>query len=69
MGTLYDAIQIIAPVNPKNNVGKLYTALQADDIADGALDAGDAIDSALAAPTKGLTINYWRKVFGPSFDA
>ena len=32
-----------------------------------ALDAGDAIDSALAAPTKQLTVHYWRKVFGPSF--
>ena len=68
VGTLYDPIQIIDPVNPKNSVGKLYTQLQADDIADVALDAGDAIDSALAAPNKGLTINYWRKVFGPSFD-
>lgn len=68
VGTLYDAIQIIDPVNPRNNVSKLYTQQQADNIADVALDAGDAIDSALAAPNKGLTTNYWRKVFGPSFD-
>ena len=68
VGTLYDAVQIIDPVNPKNNAGKLYTQQQADDIADVALDAGDAIDSALAAPNKGTTLYYWRKVFGPSFD-
>ena len=32
------------------------------------LDAGDAIDAALAAPTKQETVYYWRKVFGSSFQ-
>ena len=68
VGTFHDAVQIIDPVNPKNNVSKLYSQQQADVIADVALDAGDAIDSALAAPTKSTTLYYWRKVFGPSFD-
>ncbi len=34
-----------------------------------ALDAGDAIDAALYAPTKQETVYYWQKVFGSSFTA
>ena len=64
-----DRVQIIDPVNAENNVGCLYTAAEADAIIDAALDAGDAIDAALAAPTKGETVYYWRKVFGSSFQA
>ena len=65
---LDDPVQIIDPINASNNVARLYTAENADDIVDAALDAGDAIDSALAAPTKDLTVYYWQKVFGPSFQ-
>lgn len=61
-------IQIIDPVNAENNVSRLYTDAQADAIVSAALDAGDAIDSALSAPTKGQTIYYWQKVFGPTFS-
>ena len=68
VGSFSEPIQIIDPVNQENNVSKLYTDLQADTIVDSALDAGDAIDAALAAPTKGETIYYWQKVFGPSFQ-
>ena len=50
------------------NVSKLYSAAQADAIVDAALDAGDAIDFALAAPTKHETVYYWRKVFGSAFQ-
>lgn len=63
-----DPVRIIDPVNAKNNAAKLYTGAQAKAIADAALDAGDAIDAALAATTKELTIYYWQKVFGPSFQ-
>lgn len=63
-----DIVQIIDPVNPENNVARLYTRQNADAIVEAALDAGDAIDAALAAPTKQLTIAYWQKVFGPSFQ-
>jgi hypothetical protein len=69
VGTLSDTVQIIDPVNPLNNVARLYTAANADAIVEAALDAGDAIDAALAAPTKQLTVAYWQKVFGPSFQA
>jgi len=63
-----DLVQIIDPVNGANNVARLYTAANADGIVDAALDAGDAIDSALAAPTKQQTVAYWQKVFGSSFQ-
>jgi predicted nucleotidyltransferase len=68
VGTLSEPVQIIDPVNAKNNVGRLYTNGNADDIADAALDAGDAIDAALAAQTKQLTVSYWQKVFGSAFQ-
>ena len=63
-----DPVQIIDPVNATNNVSRLYTPTQVDAIVDAALDAGDAIDAALAAPTKRETLYYWQKVFGPSFQ-
>lgn len=68
VGTLTDRLQIIDPVNAANNVSRLYSNQQADAIVDAALDAGDAIDAALAAPTKQLTVAYWQKVFGSSFQ-
>jgi len=55
-------------VNAENNAACLYTSEQADTIVDAALDAGDAIDSALAAPTKQETVYYWQKIFGPLFQ-
>lgn len=69
VGEFSERIQIIDPVNAKNNVSLLYTCAQAEAIVEAALDAGDAIDSALAAPTKHETVYYWQKVFGPVFEA
>lgn len=69
VGTLSDTVQIIDPVNATNNVARLYTVANADAIVAAALDAGDAIDAALAAPNKQLTVAYWQKVFGSSFQA
>lgn len=68
VGMLTDRLQIIDPVNAANNVSRLYSNQQADAIVEAALDAGDAIDAALAAPTKQLTVAYWQKVFGSSFQ-
>lgn len=64
-----EPVQIIDPVNAKNNVSRLYTEAQAAAIVDAALLAGDAIDASLAAPTKGETVYYWQKVFGSTFQA
>jgi hypothetical protein len=61
-------VQIFDPVNPKNNVSRLYKAAEADAIVEAALDAGDAIDGALRAPTKQETVRYWQRVFGSSFQ-
>jgi len=69
VGSLSEPVQIIDPVNAENNVSRLYNDAQADAIVDAALEAGEAIDAALAAPTKQLTVYYWQKVFGPSFPA
>ncbi len=68
VGKLTDVVQIIDPINAINNVARLYNAENADAIVEAALDAGEAIDAALAAPTKQLTLQYWQKVFGPSFQ-
>lgn len=65
----YEPAQIIDPVNPQNNVSKLYTSSQVETIVEAALGAGDAIDAALAAPNKQLTVYYWQKVFGTTFNA
>lgn len=68
VGTITEPMKIVDPVNAANNVSRLYTVQQADAIVEAALDAGDAIDAALAAPTKGETVRYWQRVFGPSFQ-
>jgi hypothetical protein len=68
VGKFSEPVQIVDPVNAKNNVSRLYTDSQADAIVKAALDAGDAIDAALAAPTKQETVHYWQRVFGSSFQ-
>lgn len=68
VGTFTETVRIIDPVNAKNNVSRLYTAAEADAIVEAALDSGDAIDAALAAPTKQETVYYWQKVFGSAFQ-
>jgi hypothetical protein len=68
VGKFAETVKIIDPVNAKNNVCKLYTPAQADAIVNAALDAGDAIDAALRAPTKQETVRYWQKVFGSAFQ-
>lgn len=68
VGSLSEPVRIIDPVNAANNVSRLYTAAEADAIVDAALDAGDAVDAALAAPTKQETVYYWQKVFGSAFQ-
>lgn len=68
IGGFTEPVQIIDPVNPANNVSRLYTTTQADAIVEAAIDAGDAVDAALAAPTKQETVYYWQKLFGASFQ-
>ena len=61
-------IRVFDPVNAENNVARKYGEETRDVIVDAAADAGDAIDAALRARTKGLTVHYWTKVFGASFN-
>lgn len=68
VGTFSQRVQIIDPVNAVNNVSRLYTDANATAISEAAIDAGDAIDSALSAPTKQETVYYWQKVFGSAFQ-
>lgn len=68
VGPFTEPVRIIDPVNAANNVSRLYSEVQADAIVTAALDAGDAIDAACAAPTKAETVSYWQKVFGASFQ-
>jgi tRNA nucleotidyltransferase (CCA-adding enzyme) len=68
VGNFSDRIQIIDPVNAENNAARLYNDQQAAAIVEAAMDAGDAIDSALRATTKADTVRYWQKVFGPTFQ-
>jgi hypothetical protein len=68
IGSIREPVKIIDPVNAKNNVSGLYKTAEADGIVEAALDAGDAIDAALAAPTKQETVRYWQKVFGSTFN-
>jgi hypothetical protein len=67
--TTEEPIRIWDPVNCENNVAKLYTAHNKSKLVQAALDAGDAVDAALRATTKGETVRYWQKVFGPTFSA
>lgn len=69
VGAFKERVQIIDPVNAKNNVALLYTEQQARALIDAAIGAGDAIDSALHATTKQDTVRYWQKVFGLTFQA
>ena len=62
-----DRIQIVDPVNPTNNVGRLYTHHEAGLIEDAAYEAGDAIAYALRATTKIDTVTAWQRVLGPTF--
>lgn len=68
VGAFSDRVQIIDPVNAANNAARLYTPVHADAIVDAAIDAGDAIDAALRAPTKELTVRHWQRVFGSAFQ-
>lgn len=66
-GMCDDPIRVYDPVNAENNVGRKYSDGDRRVIVGECIDAGDAIEAALHAPTKTETLNYWRKVFGPSF--
>lgn len=62
------AIEIFDPVNPDNNVASSYTVTDRERIVEAAKDALDAITEAEYAISKGLAVDCWKRVFGPSFN-
>ena len=60
-------MRIFDPVNPKNNAARDYQQMNKEALVDAAGEAADALDAALYATTKGETVRYWQKIFGPSF--
>ena len=61
------AIDVIDPVNPKNNVAINYKLADRQRIVDAAHRALDALGEARFAPTKGEEIENWQCLLGPSF--
>lgn len=60
--------QIIDPVNADNNAAKAYKEADLDRIVDAAEEAGDAIDAAMFATSRGQAITYWQQVLGTTFN-
>ena len=60
LGLVLVLVSTAIAAQPDDDIG--YPTVQA------ALDAGDAIDSAICAHTKSEALRYWRKVFGTSFS-
>ena len=62
-------IQIYDPVNPDNNAAGRYSQSDKSLILDAANRASDAIDAARYETTKMKTIEFWKRLFGPSFGS
>lgn len=60
--------KIIDPVNAKNNAAKTYSEAHLDRIVNAAEEAGDAIDGAMFATSRGQAISYWQQVLGTTFN-
>ena len=63
-----ERVQIIDPIDCKNNVAMRYHEFEANKIISAAENAGDSIDAAYTAIDKNMELNYWREVFGNEFD-
>lgn len=63
------AIQIIDPVNFRNNVAEHYQAPDRDRLVAAAQEAFDAISTAHYEPFKGQAVELWQDVLGTGFKA
>jgi hypothetical protein len=61
------AVEVLDPVNVRNNVGVLYGTPDRDRIVTAAHKALDALTEARFAPTKGREVECWQTVLGPTF--
>lgn len=62
-------MQIYDPVNPDNNAAANYSQSNKDAILAAANAASDNISAAIYSTTKKETIDYWKRLFGPSFGS
>lgn len=62
-----DVIEVLDPVNPRNNVTDRYFTNHRDALIRAAEDASDAIREARYSSTKDRAVERWRVVLGPSF--
>ncbi len=62
-----DAIEVLDPVNPDNNVAVRYDERDRARIVDAAQDALSALGDARFATTKERALDDWRSVLGPAF--
>lgn len=62
-----EVIEIFDPVNPKNNVARLYDENHRQMLVNAAEEAADAISEARYATTKERAVACWQRVLGPSF--
>lgn len=62
-----DAIEVLDPVNPDNNIAARYGGPDRDRIVAAAHAALDALNEARFAPTKGRAVECWQRILGPTF--
>jgi tRNA nucleotidyltransferase (CCA-adding enzyme) len=62
-----EPIRVYDPVNPTNNVCKIYDSYQQGLLVEAAADALDAVTAARYATSKGYGVECWQRVFGPTF--
>jgi tRNA nucleotidyltransferase (CCA-adding enzyme) len=63
-----DPVQVWDPVNPDNNIVKLYTDLERARLVDLAKNSFEEINWAALAPTKGDANQAWRTLLGATFE-
>jgi tRNA nucleotidyltransferase (CCA-adding enzyme) len=62
-------IQVLDPVNFRNNVAEHYGATDRDRLVSAAQEAFDAISTACYEPASGQAVELWQDVLGTSFQA
>lgn len=60
-------IEVLDPVNPKNNITSHYSVDDRDALVEAAEEAADAIREAFYATTKKRAVELWQVILGPSF--
>lgn len=64
----YERVVILDPVNSENNVSKKITDAECSEIVKCAESAWEAMSAARNSSFSGETLEYWKSIFGRSFD-